>query len=354
MFALYNRNSRHAKTAKRNKFSCWPGLSLKLVLIQCFSLYTTCLVAAPKNIIVATIPLSTFAGYLAVSPNNQSLYIGENDVNAVEVVSTATNSIVATIPVGNLPISLAITPDGTMLYATNAQDGTVSAISTATNAVTATLTVGQYPKSVAVSPDGTYAYVANHNDGTLSIIDTTTNEVLTEEVVLEGAPDQVVFSTSGQTAYVSSTIYIDKRGWPRTVLSAIDTSADEIIFSHELQKWGISALLTVNPQVPRMYVVGSLINFFNTKTNQTGRTFPLPDEGLSFENAITPDGQYLYIPDGDAGVEMFEIKRKRLRKFQVGQYASSIAIAPNGNYAYVATSSTKGASQIVVVDISER
>jgi YVTN family beta-propeller protein len=315
-------------------FQASAPLGLIPLGIAILSLTTTLLPAAPSNTVVATIPLSTYAGSLVVSPDSSFLYAGENDNKTVQVINTSTNAITATIAVGNLPYAMAITPDGKTLYVTNSQDNTVSVVSTANNAVTTTLTVQQYPYAIAISPNGTYAYVANHNSDNISIIDTTTNQVLSQSITVEGHPNQVVFSDSGDTAYVTSFKY------PKGVFSAINTSTQTFIFSNVGKRGGyFGAYLVVSPKPPRMYIIRpTSIKSFNTQTNRNGEQFTIPAiVGVlgGFYTAITPDGKYVYIPNGDSGVEMVEIATRTATTFQAGPVPSVIAIAPNGHYAYI-------------------
>jgi YVTN family beta-propeller protein len=337
-------------------FQARAPLGLIPLGIAILSFTTTLLPAAPSNTVVATIQLGAFPGSLVVSPDSSLLYIGENDNNTVQVINTSTNAITATIAVGTLPFAMAITPDGKTLYVTNALDGTVSVISTANNTVTTTLKVQQYPYAIAISPDATYAYVTNANSGNISIIDTTTNQVLSQSITVDGSPRNVVFSDSGDTAYVTSYIY-PRRHVDRAILSAIDTSTQTFIFSNVLKKEDFATYLVVSPQPPRMYIIRSTsvksirsthIKSFNTQTNRYGEKFTIPATDIGFNAAITPDGKYLYIPNGGA-VEMVEIASRAATTFPAGDFAYTIAIAPNGHYAYVATGLN---DQIDVVDIS--
>jgi YVTN family beta-propeller protein len=338
------------KTSTKASLNFQAHVPLGLIpLVSAILLLTTTLLpAAPSNTVVATIPLGTFPGSLVVSPDSSLLYVGENDNNTVQVINTSTNDITATIAVGNLPFGVAITPDGKTLYVANAKDGTVSVISTANNAVTTTLTVQQYPEVIAISPDGTYAYVTNHNSGNISIVDTTTNQVLSQIITVDGYPNEVVFSDSGDTAYVTSYIYPTERE-VRTVFSAINTSTQTFIFSDVLKREGLGAYLVVSPQPPKMYIIAQThIKSFNTQTNRHGEKFTIPAIGGGFNAAITPDGKYLYIPDG--AVEMVEIATRTATTFPAGEDAYVIAIAPNGKYAYIGTG--LNTEQIDVVDIS--
>jgi YVTN family beta-propeller protein len=333
-------------------FQARAPLGLIPLGIAILSLTTTLLPAAPSNTVVATIPLGTYAGSLVVSPDSSLLYAGENDNKTVQVINTSTNAITATIAVGNLPYAMAITPDGKTLYVTNSQDNTVSVISTANNAVTTTLTVQQYPWAIAISPNGTYAYVANHSSDNISIIDTTTNQVLSQSITVDGHPNQVVFSDSGDTAYVTSD-FRPKVYELTGVFSAINTSTQTIIFSNVGKTGGyLSAYLVVSPKPPRMFIIRyTSIKSFNTQTNRNGEQFTIPGIGQLLGlcyTAITPDGKYVYIPNGESGVEMVEIATRTATTFQAGPLPSAIAIAPNCHYAYISGIG----DQIDAVDIS--
>jgi YVTN family beta-propeller protein len=78
------------------------------------------------------------------------VYVTNNRVPTVSVISAATGTITNTIPVHANPDGLAVSPDGTKVYVANNGANNVSVIATATNAVTATVTVGSGPQAFGI------------------------------------------------------------------------------------------------------------------------------------------------------------------------------------------------------------
>lgn len=69
----------------------------------------------PKNIVVATIPMSV-AFTAVVSPDSKLVYVGNYNQQTVSVIDAATNAITSTISINDWVQDLAITPDGHTLY----------------------------------------------------------------------------------------------------------------------------------------------------------------------------------------------------------------------------------------------
>src|SRR5262249_2676991 len=84
---------------------------------------------------------ATNSSTIALSPDEQTLWIVNQDVNAVTVYYVAGDAfqLLAVVPVGNEPRTLALTPD--FAFVTNMVDGTVSVISTLSFQVVSTVTV---------------------------------------------------------------------------------------------------------------------------------------------------------------------------------------------------------------------
>ena len=55
----------------------------------------------PSNTIVATIPVGSDPGSIAVSPNSQTVYVADYDAATVSVIDAASNTVTFTITVGN-------------------------------------------------------------------------------------------------------------------------------------------------------------------------------------------------------------------------------------------------------------
>ena len=99
---------------------------------------------------------------------------GANELALVSPATVPAPGLVS-IFVGGGPVLVAITPDGSQAYVTNADVDAVNVIDTATATVSNTITVGNSPTAgLAITPDGKHAYVTSQGSVTVSVIDTAT------------------------------------------------------------------------------------------------------------------------------------------------------------------------------------
>jgi YVTN family beta-propeller protein len=141
-------------------------------------------------------------GGLALSADQNTLYVVLNMANALGVIDLTTNSYTGKIPVGNAPKSVVIV--GGFAYVTNqggrpavpgdftdlsagtpivanpqsaaSITGTVSVVDLSTQTVIQSIPVGLQPTAILAS--GGYVFVANTNSDSVSVIDTSTNTVI--------------------------------------------------------------------------------------------------------------------------------------------------------------------------------
>ncbi len=134
------------------------------------------LITIPPRVLFHTIPAGDTPKGLALTPDDEFLYVvnaGNNKVTVIDInTATGDGTFVKTIDVGIGPDQLSISPDGNWVYVANVTDGTVSVIDKNTNTVTGTVTVGISPTSVSFSSDSVYAYVVNSGSDNVSVIDT--------------------------------------------------------------------------------------------------------------------------------------------------------------------------------------
>lgn len=325
----------------------------------------TPVLALPKNTIVATISAGNTPDRVVVSPNSQVAYVANLGPGTVSVIDAATNTVTATIPLGTFPNSLAITPNGQTVYAGNGSSETVSVISTATNSVIATVPItGNVPRGLAVSPDGTTVYIATSSDSTrnasnILIIDTSTNQLSSSAIPIKGNGFQVAFTPSGQEAYVGSFTYAKTNTW-NYFFSRVDTSTLTVLGSMQIKQTPVPPNETgfnfvINPAGTQVYLAEyeGMVAVFSTTTNKIFKRISEPDlAGFSDTSAVTPDGKYLYMPVGGS-VAMTDVATRRyVSSFPINSGDGTpvaMAVAPNGNYAYVCDYSD---AFVYVVDIS--
>jgi YVTN family beta-propeller protein/VCBS repeat-containing protein len=127
----------------------------------------------------AAIQVGTAGNYpvaLALSPDNQRVYVANSTDGTISVISTETNTVTGIFSAGpglrgqQSPDGLVVSPDGTRLYVANGGTNTVAVINTSTYAITDTITVGNAPRGIALSADGHRLYVANSVGDTLSVV----------------------------------------------------------------------------------------------------------------------------------------------------------------------------------------
>ena len=137
------------------------------------------------NTVVATTSVGA-AGtqplFVAMSPDGTFAYVNTGGTSSVTRISTSDNAVVTSVAVPGGAQKVAISPDGTFAYVTLSTAGSLSRIRTSDNVVTATFGVGSGPYGVAIAPSGTFAYVTRQVPGLVARVEapgTPTNLVAT-------------------------------------------------------------------------------------------------------------------------------------------------------------------------------
>ena len=119
--------------------------------------------------------------YVAVSPDDRSLYIACNHSNMMEVMDVATLTVQHRVVTGAGAYNVDLSPDGTVLVVTNKKGQSVSLIDPRTWTETARIpTTKKIVHGVAFSPDSRYAYISQESigadPGAIDVIDLTTRQ----------------------------------------------------------------------------------------------------------------------------------------------------------------------------------
>ena len=131
-------------------------------------------------------------------------YVGSQDGGSpsVKVIDTATDTVVATIPVDTAVGGVAVSPDGSRVYVT---PYSIKVIDTSTNTVAATIPNLGTTYSPTVSPDGTRLYVGNNVcggcDHVIQVIDTATSTQV-DTWAAHGAANEMRINPTGTRLYV--------------------------------------------------------------------------------------------------------------------------------------------------------
>ena len=119
--------------------------------------------------------------YVAVSPDDKSLYIACNHTNMMVVMDVATMTVTRRVPTGAGAYNVDLSPDGRLIVVTNKKGRSVSIIDAVTMAEVARVpTTKPVVHGIAFSPDSRYAYISQESigadPGAIDVIDLTTRQ----------------------------------------------------------------------------------------------------------------------------------------------------------------------------------
>ena len=151
------------------------------------------------------LPLPTNASPIAITSDDTFVWSVNPDRNSVSVfrVKDDANAKLAEIPVGREPWCVAITPDDEKVYVTNMASGTVSVISQRQLRVVDVVKVGTEPFGCALTPDGRRLFVTNQSSGTVSVISTTRDQVIDTIRNVGSKPHGIAITADGARVYVT-------------------------------------------------------------------------------------------------------------------------------------------------------
>jgi YVTN family beta-propeller protein len=160
---------------------------------------------------------ATRSSPIAITSDDRFVWSVNPDNDSVSVFDVAgdANKKVAEIPVGKEPWCVAITPDDEKVYVTNMASGTVSVINAHTRNVVDRIKVGTEPFGCAITPDGKQLYVANQSSGTVSVISTRGDYVLRTIEDVGEKPHGVAITGDGKKVYVTQFLALKPANDPR-------------------------------------------------------------------------------------------------------------------------------------------
>lgn len=355
--------------------------SLCSTLLLLISVYSY---AAPANTVVATVNVGVTPAGLAVTPNNQFVYVANNNnygitgSDSVTVINASTNLPVATITDAsfNQPYTVTINASGTTAYVTNSNSTTISMINTATNTVTGIITGFDGPSGMVINPSGTTAYVNNYgspagvgsgNGTTVSVVNLLTNTI-TDTITVGLAPASLAITPNGAFVYV---INYENGNTGTGTISVIQTSNNTVVDTIT----GLSGpfAIAITPNGNFAYVTnfgsnnfapyGTTVSVVNLNNNTITATIPVGIQPSGI--AITPDGNYAYVSNyntlyagpsftdltaGQGTVNIIATATNTVipPTIAVDQSPDAIAISPNGQYAYVSNFASNTVSVIAL------
>ncbi|WP_438481946.1 beta-propeller fold lactonase family protein [Oleiharenicola lentus] len=214
----------------------------------------------------------------------------DKTADGIGVVDVATKRLQRVLESDSDPEQLAVSPDGTLLYVTNEDIGAVSVVSMPEGKREHLIPVGLEPEGVAVSPDGKFAYVTCETKGDIHVIDTRTHQVIAQFTV-EGRPRTVAFFSDSSHAVIPSEL--------TGLLHVVDTVQHRVIESIRLPAGSLPMGVQLSADNRRAYV-----------SNGRARTVcvvDLPDRRVvkvikvgtrPWGLALSPDEKLLYTANG--------------------------------------------------------
>jgi YVTN family beta-propeller protein len=262
--------------------------------------------------------------------------------------------VVATVPVGSFPGGVAVNPAGTFAYVANQDDGTVSVIRTSDNTVVGgPIPVGVQPWGVAVTADNALVYVGLGNGGVAVIDANNGNSVsvisgvggLLNGIVTVGSRVFVSDATAGQVVALQGT----------AVVARIDVGSPPN---------SLPMGLVANSNGTRVYVVDLFLdpNTLNsvlevspidTTSNPMRVTTPITIDPNTMATpggiVLSPDGSTLYVTsDAIDRLHIVTLSNGSVVSVPVGDSPVGVATDPDGRV-YVGNA---GAGTVTVFDSS--
>jgi YVTN family beta-propeller protein len=230
------------------------------------------------------------AGAITLSPDGRTVYLA--DANGSSVVGSAAGSaaLLGGANVGAAPVGLAVTPNGNLLVVANQVSGTVNVLNARTFGVLAAVAAGFSPAAVVMHPDGEEAFIANQNGGDIAVL------------ALTGAPRIARRLRAGASPIALSFLDGDR-------LLVLDAASESAIRLHRgtgetLGAFEVGpepAAMVLSRDNRRVYVssaADTTIRIFNAENGAAMGAIRLPDCPWPrcgvMSLALTPDGNALY------------------------------------------------------------
>ncbi|UTE78825.1 beta-propeller fold lactonase family protein [Rossellomorea sp. KS-H15a] len=129
------------------------------------------------------------------------LYIANLDANTVSIVNEKTQKVEEEIPVGKEPVQLALSPDEDRLYVSCRYDNKIDVISLEEGKVVDSYEVGKEPFGLLTSQNGKTLYVANYRESTIMMVDVKSGDV-TETIPVHDRPRTLAETADGKKIYI--------------------------------------------------------------------------------------------------------------------------------------------------------
>jgi YVTN family beta-propeller protein len=175
-----------------------------MVLIARLDVDSVSFATLPNTVIEGNVQVGTVPSHVTFNPSGTFAYVTNQGNNSVSVINTELRTSVATIPTSSDAWNVIVSPDGARLYVTTDQ-GTVYAVATNTHSKVDSLVLseGDALRGVAFQPDGSRLYVAGRNTGRVYVLETPALTVI-DTMILGGTLQRMAVSQAGDELYVAN------------------------------------------------------------------------------------------------------------------------------------------------------
>jgi YVTN family beta-propeller protein len=208
----------------------------------------------------------------AISPDEQTLYVSNEETAEMSVVDLAKGEVRTRVAACEEPEGVTVRPGGREVYVTCEGANTVVAYNTQTNKEVARISTGPRPRGIAFTTDGATGFVTNENGAGLTVFNAATHRVVRTLVLHSSSsaptpprPMGVALSPDGRTLYVSN-------GRAQSV-AALDVAIEQPPRMFEnvgMRPWGIA----VSPDGKTLYTANGPsgdVSFIDASTGAVQR-----------------------------------------------------------------------------------
>jgi DNA-binding beta-propeller fold protein YncE len=290
---------------------------------------------------------------LAITPDGRTAYVAQNVTDTVVSVNLAAGTNGGLIDVGQEPTAVAVTPNGQTAYVVTGGPqiggGGIVPIDTATNTAGAPIRAGLVPTAIAVAPDGQTAYVVNEISDSLTPIDLATEKPETPIYPVtspySGGSELagIAITPNGTTAYVVNDRWTSST--PNEVVPVDLATGKAGTPIHLGDPQGTPRNIAIAPNGLSAYVTeivlksgyGSAVVPIDLATGVASAPIYLGEQGHSrvvvepWSIAISPDGRFAYVADEGVGwVTPIDLATNTAEApVRTGYKSEAVAIAPD-------------------------
>ena len=296
---------------------------------------------APRTITVGTNPRD-----LVVTKDGRWAYVANTGSRTVSVIAIATGKVVATVPLGGTPLALAVSANQQQVFVSTCSDNKIYALNIASNTVAYSFTAGACGDLVA-TPDGKSLYIG----GSPTLFDITVATIATRslaEPIFTSAPvGELTPSADRKKVYVSNgddygLIIIDTAA-PQAPQERFNTSHPPIASAPSPDG------TTVYASLGRDLITGpsNAVEVIDTATNRVRASIAITAPGAL---AVSPDGSRLYVlsTENNTIATISTLTNRVLSRIPLGRAPSSLAVTPDGSKVGI-TNSNDGTVSVLPV-----